>query len=120
VYLLQLQHGYSGRNGAARDCDQESAAALPGRLARKISLPDYELSITDSKQPERQGQRLEAGFLWIREAAIPLLKESPKSSAELGFLKGFRAVLAPPEQSRTGEFFDAVEAAERPPPEWKG
>jgi hypothetical protein len=64
--------------------------------AKKVLLPDSRLSITDSKQPERQGQRREAGFLWIREAAIPLLKESPRSSAKLGFLKGFRAAFAQP------------------------
>src|ERR1035441_4386617 len=53
--------------------------------ARELPLPDYRLSITDSKQPERQGQRRAGWFLQIWEAEILLLGECLESCAELRF-----------------------------------
>jgi hypothetical protein len=52
------------------------------RPAGGKSQPKNRLLITDSKQTEEQGQRRQAGFLWIREAGTLLPEECPESGAE--------------------------------------
>jgi hypothetical protein len=53
--------------------------------AKEVFLPrgkgdQYCYPITDCKEPRGQGQRSKTGFLWIREAAIPVpLKKVQKS-----------------------------------------
>lgn len=49
--------------------------------AKLVFLPagrgdQYCYPITDCKEPEGQGQRSKTGFLWIREATIPVLSKN--------------------------------------------
>ena len=46
--------------------------------------------ITDCKEPEGQGQRRGRGFLWIREAGIPVLGKSLEFDPKWGFSKKIR------------------------------
>jgi len=51
--------------------------ALRGKISAQKQALDYRL-----KQTEEQGQRRQAGFLWIREAGTLLPEECPESGAE--------------------------------------
>jgi len=51
------------------------------------------LPITDFKERGGQSQRRKTGFLWIKEAGIPLLGESSSNGAGLGFFESFTGFL---------------------------
>jgi hypothetical protein len=54
------------------------------------------LPITDFKERGGQSQRRKTGFLWIREAGIPLLGESSSNGAGWGFFEEFHRLFAQP------------------------
>jgi hypothetical protein len=85
VDLLQFQHFHSELMGLCAAAIKKAAAIF----RRRPGGGEYCYPITDSKEPGVRGQRREAGFLWIREAGIPLLGNSPESHAKLGLFKGF-------------------------------
>src|SRR5580704_12370970 len=58
--------------------------------------------ITDSKQPRGQGQPLRKGFLWIREAGIPLIFNCLNPQKRLAILKAFQQ--SKPDGLPTGEW----------------
>jgi hypothetical protein len=73
VDLFQFQHVGSRFTRIATSGDRGRRGKRTGALQRQKQLP----SITDSKETERQGQRQQRGFLWIREARTRVLGESP-------------------------------------------
>jgi hypothetical protein len=54
------------------------------------------LPLTDSTEPERQGQRQDRGFLWISESGIPVLGNSSECGPKWGFSKENKPLFAQP------------------------
>jgi len=66
------------------------------------AIGKYCRPLTDSKEPGGQGQRSGAGFLWIREAGIPLLGKSQENDAGWEIFKEFCSPVSPCMRNKRG------------------